>query len=592
MKFIIIFLLFTFSFLFAQETDTLYILETTDIHGNIYPYDYFHDEPADYGLAKIYTKVVEFRKQHDNVMLLDAGDLIQGTPMSYYFNKVETSLPNPMILTLNYMRYDAMAVGNHDIEQGLFVYNKAQNESHFPWLSANSTLPDMSTYFEPYAIYDINGIRVGIIGMTTPGIPMWLDPHLYPGIHWDDMVETAADYVDEIRDEVDVLIGLFHAGLNEDYSAKTTESLGIPNENASKLVAEEVPGFDVILAGHSHREVANRIYENGGWSTDSQYLHHEKDEVNNTLLMNAGSWGRNLGVVKIILQKEDLDKIKDQRLKIKENSVKNIDTQPNNMASNSPGFEGQWKIVSKDDWLISMKDVAPSEAILQLTDYYHKKTLEYIRTDIATATETLSMKQARFEDNPIVELINKAQMDYTGADISFAAAFSDQLVIPAGPIRIKDVYSMYPYENFLYLVEMTGRQIKDFLEYSANYYVMDEGKIVANPDMRGYNYDMAEGIEYKIKVEKEKGKKKKENRNLIEDIRLVSTGKPLDMNKIYKVAMNSYRATGGGGHMAAAGASDVKILSKSNEEMRNILTDYIKKTGEISAKVDGNWEIN
>ena len=167
MKSIYIFIILTISFLSAQTIDTLYILQTTDIHGRIYPYDYYQDKPADYGLAKIYSKVVEFRKAHQNVLLLDGGDMIQGTPMNYYFNKIESSLPNPMILTMNYMGYDAMAVGNHDIEQGLFVYNKAQRESNFSWLSANSTLPDLSTYFEPYTIYEINGIRIGIIGLTT-----------------------------------------------------------------------------------------------------------------------------------------------------------------------------------------------------------------------------------------------------------------------------------------------------------------------------------------------------------------------------------------------------------------------------------------
>ena len=244
-KYIFIFLiLFTFSITFAQESDTLYILQTTDVHGNIYPYDYFKDEPADYGLAKVYTKVAEFRQHHKNVLLVDGGDLIQGTPLVYYFNKIETTVPHPMILTLDYMHYDAMTVGNHDIEQGLFTYMRAQSESHFPWLSANSVLPDGSTYFDPYVIYDFDGIKVGIIGLTTPGIPMWLDPALYPGITWADMVKTAGEYADELRPEVDVLIGLFHAGFNADYSAATTDALGIPNENASKLVAEQVPGFN------------------------------------------------------------------------------------------------------------------------------------------------------------------------------------------------------------------------------------------------------------------------------------------------------------------------------------------------------------
>ena len=143
---------------------------------------------------------------------------------------------------------------------------------------------------------------------------------------------------------------------------------------------------------------------------------------------------------------------------------------------------------------------------------------------------------------------------------------------------------MYRYENFLYVIEMTGQQIKNFLEYSANYYLWDGNQIIPNPEMRGYNYDMAEGIKYKINVREQSGKR-------IEDMVIVKTGKPMDMNNLYKVAMNSYRATGGGGHMAAAGAKDAKIIWKSNEEMRNILAEYIRKLGTLTTQVDGNWQV-
>lgn len=543
-KTIAIIILLRLVLVFAQETDTLYILQTTDIHGNIYPYDYFRDEPADYGLAKVYTKVVEFRKKHKNVILVDGGDLIQGTPMVYYFNRVETTVPHPMILTLNYMVYDAFAVGNHDIEQGLFTYLRAQSQSNFPWLSANAVLPDGATFFDPYTIIDINGIEVAILGLTTPGIPMWLDESLFPGITWTDMVETAAAYMTNLRPQADVMVGLFHAGFNEGYSAGQTEALGLPNENASRLVAEQVPGFDVVFSGHSHQpEPLDKSVTIRDWSSP--------------LLMNAGSWGRNLAVAQIILQKEN-----------GENSQ-----------------NSHWQITEKNGWLIPMKDVEPSAAILQLTEYYHQKALDYIRTEIAFATDTLHAGKARFRDHALVEVINKAQMQATGADISFAACFNDRLVIPPGVIRIKDIYGMYRYENFLYVVEMTGQQIKDFLEYSARYYMWDGKEVKPNPEIQGYNYDMAEGIRYLINVRKKPGQR-------ISDLTDLKTGQPLKMDRIYKVAMNSYRATGGGGHMAAAGAKDAPVIWKSNEEMRNILADYIRQQGKLTPAVDGNWRLS
>ena len=546
-----LFLLLTFlTFpLFAQTTDTLYILQTTDVHGNIYPYNYFKDAPADNGLAKIYTQVVQYRTHHKKVVLIDGGDLLQGTPLTYYFNTIETDVPNPMILTMNYMGYDAFTIGNHDVEQGVFVYTRAETESRFPWLSANSLLDDGRTFFKPYTIIEKNGLRIGIIGLTTPGIPLWLDKTLYPGITWVDMVETARRYVSLLRPQVDVLVGLFHAGFNAGYSAKQTAKAGLPNENASQLVAMQVPGFDVVFAGHSHRP-----------RPKNKKIHTDKQ--NEPLLINAGSHGRYLGVAQIIIQQDE------------KSATKNI--------------------IQKNGWLESTRGIKPSEAILDLTSYYHKKTLDYIRTPIAKLEGELSGKKSRFEDTALIELINKAQMDACGADISFAACFNDRIDFKPGTLRVKDIYAIYPYENYLYLVEMTGQQIKDFLTYSSRYFVLQNGKIISNPSVNGYNYDMAEGIRYKIKVKNTMDVEGNvsENRNQISDLVLIKTGQALDMKKIYKVALNSYRANGGGGHMAAAHAQNAPLLWKSNIEMRTILINYFKKLGEIKPEIDGNWRLS
>lgn len=388
---------------------------------------------------------------------------------------------------------------------------------------------------------------------------MWLDKTLYPGVTWTDMIETAREYAEMLRPEVDVLVGLFHAGFNEDYSGAHTNSLGLPNENASRLVAEQVPLFDVVFAGHSHRDEVNVEFKETGSGVKSEdkrkqikEKREEKTSVGDdaTLLVNAGSWARNLGVAEII---------------VRENG-------------------GGWQVAEKNGWLEPMKEVKASEAILQLNEYYHLKTLDYIRTEIGTLTDTLSGKNSRFEDSPFIELVNLAQMDYTKADISFAASFNDRLKIAPGPIKIKDIYSMYRYENFLYVVEMTGQQIKDYLEYSSRFYIWDGKKITENPDVRGYNYDMAEGIGYQIDVREKTGSR-------IKNLTFLRTGKPLEMKKIYRVAMNSYRATGGGGHMAAAGASEAPVVFKANEEIRNILAEYIKKQGTIKPKADGNWKV-
>lgn len=533
-------LFFAVSVIYAGTVDTLYVLQTTDVHGHLYPYNYFKDAPDEHGgLAKIYTRVVEYRNKHKNVILVDSGDLLQGTPLAYYFNKNDRTLIHPMILVMNYMRYDAFAVGNHDIEQGPQVYLKARTQSEFPWLSANSVMEDGHPFFKPWTIVKRNGIRIGIIGLTTPGIPLWLDEALYPGITWEDMVITARKYAQQLRPRVDVLIGIFHAGFNADYSKKQSDAAGIPNENASGWVAERVPEFDAIFAGHSHH--AGPM--NPGAENRMDFPEGK------TLRLNSGFWAKNLGVARFVIDKKNSED----------------------------------KITSKTAWLEPMSEVSADKAILKLSADYHKKTLAYIRTKIGMVTQKLSAKNARFKDSGFIELINKAQMEYMGADISFAAAFNNSFSMDAGPLRIKDVYGMYQYENFLYLVEMTGQQIKDFLESSARYFTYDGKKIGTRKGMPGFNYDMAEGINYEIDISQPVGKRIKHL--------LLPDGSDFNLSKTYKVALNSYRANGGGGHMQAAHAMNAPILKKSNEEMRNILIDYIQSKGVITPNVNNNWRI-
>ncbi|RMH64058.1 MAG: bifunctional metallophosphatase/5'-nucleotidase [Calditrichaeota bacterium] len=541
-KWIVLILFTLYGSVFARvQTDTLYILQTTDVHGNIYPYDYFKDQPDDTrGMAKIYTRVVSYRQKHKNVMLVDCGDLIQGTPLTAYFNKHASGVPHPMPLVMNYMRYDAFAVGNHDIEQSLFVYNRAEHESRFPWLSANSVMEDGNTYFKPYTIVERNGLRVGIIGLTTPGIPMWLDKSLYPGITWTDMVSTARRYAQILRPRVDVLIGIFHAGFDATYSQKQSDAAGIPNENASGLVAEQVPEFDAVFAGHSHKAGPMPVGRAQAMRFDGQ----------EALRLNAGYWAKNLGVAKIVMEKEPT---------------------------------GHRRIIQKEAWLEPMNAVPVDEAVLSLTRYYHQKTLHFINTVVGTLDVALNASRARFEDTALMDLINRAQMDYSGAEVSFAASFNPRFELAPGPIRVKDVFAMYQYENFLYTLKMTGRQIKDFLEYSARYYHYRDGQVVSNTEWPGFNYDMAAGILYTIDVTKPVGKR----------IRIsgLSDGRPFDPDKTYLVAMNSYRASGGGGHMVYAGAMNAPVIHKSNEDMRTILRKYIEKQKVISLSPDQNWKV-
>jgi len=516
------------------ERDTLYILNTTDIHGSILPYDYIKDEPAEYGLVKVYTRIKEFKDKYDNVVLLDCGDLLQGNPYAYYFNRIDTSDVHPIIQTMNYIGYDAFAVGNHEIELGVDTYTKARDTSDFPWLSANAALDDGSTYFEPYTILETVGIKIGILGLTTPGIPTMLDSTYYPGITWKDMVATAQQYSPKLRDSVDVLIGIFHAGFDAQEDKYKEELFGLPVANASGLVAERVPGFDVVFGGHSHRV-------------------NPRDTIitirdSTTLQMISGSHAWGLGIAKIVLEKRN----------------------------------GKWQVIEKTGWIEQAKDFPPSREILVLNEPYHKKVISFFRTPIALNKEIITTENARFEDSPIPELINRVQLHHTGADISISPVFSTGLVIPADTIRIKDVYAMYPYENTLKMIEMTGEQLVDYLEYCANYYVYENDSLSTNPDMAGYNYDMAEGISYTIDVREQPGSR-------IKNVTFLKTAEPIDPEMTYTVALNSYRANGGGGHLKAIGIDEPKVLYSSETDLRNLIIDYLKEQEVLEAKCDNNW---
>jgi 2',3'-cyclic-nucleotide 2'-phosphodiesterase/3'-nucleotidase len=437
------------------------------------------------------------------------------------------------------MKYDAFTIGNHDIEQGYHVYYKAREESHFPWLSANCLRSDNSSHFESFTMIQKNGIKIGIIGLTTPAIPMWLDESLYPGLEWQDMVKSAQKWAKFLRPRVDVLIGLFHAGMNSEYSRERTEALDLPNENASLLVAEQVPAFDVILCGHSHR----------------RYPYNEDDEIsiNGVLMIMSGSHARFLGVAELDLEREQ---------------------------------DNKWEIIGRDSYILNVDTIKNAEEILTINDVYHQKTLDYIREIVGSVADTISGKLSRMQDNPMVQFINNAQIFATNTCISFAASFNDRFYLPPGEVRVKDIYNMYRYENFLYVIEMSGRQIKNYLEYSSNYFQFDSIKnaIIINPEMAGYNYDMAEGLAYEIDVSKQPG-------NRIQNLTYAKTGLPLNMSQSYQVALNSYRASGGGGHLAAAGIKKANIIWKSNKEIRNILIDYIQETGNIETQVDNNWQL-
>jgi 2',3'-cyclic-nucleotide 2'-phosphodiesterase/3'-nucleotidase len=261
------------------------ILGTTDLHGNLYPTDYYTNKPENRGLAKIATMIRQVRKENDNVMLIDSGDTIQGTPLEYYHNEKNNTPPDPMMLAMNELRYDAMTVGNHEYNFGLKVLEKAHSEAKFPWLSANTYDKGTThTHYQPYIVKEVAGVRIAVLGLTTPGIPNWENAPNYLGLEFNDPLVEAKKWVPLLRskERADVVVIAMHMGLEQDLRTGEINPGQVPNENEAIAIARQVPGVNLIFMGHTHRDVPSVV-------------------INGVQLIQADYWGRHLARVDLYL---------------------------------------------------------------------------------------------------------------------------------------------------------------------------------------------------------------------------------------------------------------------------------------------------
>ncbi len=502
----------------AEETRTIVILGTSDIHGNVDNYDYFSDSvpTGSYqrGLTKVLSYVKSVRATNPDTILIDDGDTIQGTPLSYYFDVLDTTKTNPMAASMDYMGYTASTVGNHEFNFGPAVFNKFQSEATFPLLSANVTgCRDYS--FVPYLIKDVNGVQVGILGLTPPAVAHWERPENIVGCVFADAVTTAQHYVPIMRTEgADIIVVAAHSGLDETYGYGREENF-VPD------LANEVPGIDVILAGHAHALVASEM-------------------INGVLVTEPYYWARNISDIRVTVS----------------------------------GTGTDWKVTGKSSTAPAVATQPEDAGLYAITKPYHDTTVAYINTPIGTATADFPGGfLARVQDGPMADLINQVQMDAAAAagfpvDASLAALFTKDAKLTAGPIKLKDAYAVYIYDNTLDVVEATGQQIKDELEWTASYfnqYYFDPAGVTVNSSVRDYNYDLWSGIEYTLDVSKPVGQRV---------VELKLHGQPLGMDQLVRVALNNYRAAGK--------FSTAPKLYQSTTEVRELITNWIEAHGTIS----------
>lgn len=531
------------------------IMGTTDLHGNILPKDYYTDKPDARGLARAATIIKKARQENANLLLLDSGDTIQGTPLEYYHNRKNNQPPDPMMLIMSALHYDAMAVGNHEYNFGLLVLGKARREAKFPWLSANTYNKGTDqAHYQPYIVKEIAGVRIGVLGLTTPGIPNWDNAENYEGLEFREPVSEAKKWVRILREKehADVVVIAMHMGLGEDLKTGTVNPGQVPHENEALAIARQVPGVDVILMGHTHRDVPS-LYVNN----DSVTISGSRDPSTNqrsfagVLLTQAGYWGKHVTRVDLYLDKAG---------------------------------DGHWRLGTKSADTISITDRTESDAeILKLAESYDRETEDWLGRVIGQSDEALHARDARFRDTAILDLIQRVQMEAGKADVSMVASFNALARIPQGPVTVREIAGLYVYENTLVVLEVTGQQLKDGLEHSAKYFrAYEPGKDLSdlvNEKIPAYNFDIAEGVSYELNLAKPVGQR-------IE--KLSFKGQPVKLDQKFRLATNNYRVNGGGGYTMY---KDAPVVYRSSELIRDLIIDWVERHKTIPPEPTNNWRI-
>ncbi|MCL8025614.1 bifunctional metallophosphatase/5'-nucleotidase [Nocardioides bruguierae] len=564
----------------------LTVLGTTDLHGNVFNWNYFKDAEyddsshRDIGLAKVRTLVEQVRHLRDGAgegsLTIDAGDTIQGTPLAYYYARVEPiggDVVHPMATAMNLVGYDAAALGNHEFNYGIDTLRTFESQLDFPLLGANAVDADTGLpAFKPYVIRRVDvgrgrKVKVGILGLTNPGIALWDKANVEGRMEFPGLVPTARRWVRELRKEkkCDVVIVSAHSG------ADTSSSYGdtLPAvENAATLVARRVGGIDAILVGHAHQEIAERFVTN-------------KHTGKKVLLTEPLYWGMRLSVIDLELRK----------------------------TKNRRGRTTGWEVVDVSSRLLDSADAVADEEVLAAVQANHDTVVDYVNSVVGTSSEELLAARAVVEDVPIIDFVNYVQADTVAAALaedgvdlpvlSIAAPFSRSASFPAGDVTVRDVAGLYIYDNTLLAVKVTGAQVKDYLEYSARYFqeVTTTGPVpmddVTNavtatapngtPD---YNYDAVAGLPgseltYDIDLAQPVGSR---------ITNLAYAGSPVDEAAEFALAVNNYRQSGGGGfpHVSTA-----EVVYNRQVEIRQLLIDWVSANGTIdpAAFASVDWRL-
>lgn len=519
-----------------KETMDLQILATSDLHGKFNPWDYALNEESKSGsMAQVASAVKELRT--DNTILVDAGDTIQDNSADLFFDEEI----HPMSLAMNEIGYDVWVTGNHEYNFGGDVLKKVISQQKAKVLTGNVKDPEGKPLADSYTIIEKGGAKIGIIGMVTPNITRWDSANL-EGWTVTDPVEETRKIIDEIKDQTDVLIAVMHMGMNNEYEVK--------NSGAEDL-ANACPELDLIVASHEHRLI-------------------EGEEVNGVLVVMNKNSAATMAKVDLILEKQE---------------------------------DGSWEVAERTSESLDMSAYEPDKELMEKLAPYDERAKEDAAVvigkleggSLAPENEIAEIPTAQIQDTALIDLINEVQMYYTGADVSAAALFNMNANLKEGEIRKCDTALVYKYANTLYKLEMTGAQLKKYMEWTASYYnTWKPGDLTIsfNPEIRAYQYDMFAGVNYDINVANEPGSR-------IENLTWPDR-KPVKDEDVCTIAVNNYRASSqllSPGEVFDEGEELPKLLEIDVRGdvggVRELIGLYINevKGGVITPVVDNNWKI-
>ena len=512
----------------------LTILATSDMHGYVLPTNYADTTDQPYGVAKVATKMKELTAAATGpVIKIENGDFIQGSPLSYYVAKQGEQNPALLTQVVNQIGYDVGLLGNHEFNYGPEYLQKAINSYEHPILAANVLGENGRPYFgQPYVIIEKAGVKVAILGVVTQYIPHWEQPSHIKGLHFQSLVETAKQYVPKLRELADVVIVAYHGGFERDLETGEATEL-ITGENEGYELLHSVSGIDALITGHQHREIAG--------------------VVNGVPVIQPGSFGRFVGEIVLDLKKT------------------------------ATGVT----VTGASASIHPVTDCQPDAGILASVAELNQNLETWLDQPVGRVEGDMRIQdsmKARLKEHPYVEFINKVQMEASGAPISGTALFNNEGKGFDETITMRNIITNYIYPNTLAVSQITGADLRQALEQTANYLALEDGKIVFNPRFikpkpQYYNYDMYEGVDYTIDLRQPVGSR-------VTELRF--NGQLVQATDTLEVVINQYRAVGGGNY---AMFTPEKIQREVQIDMTELIADYLRRHPVIQATVNENFQI-